>query len=53
MIAGVEKSTTAEAILGLVRKLKEKYKDEPKALEALKEVETEAENLKKEGDAGY
>ena len=53
MISGVEASTAAGEILSLIGKLKEKYKDDPKALEALQEVEAKAQQIKEAGDAGW
>ncbi len=53
MIGGVEASTAAGEILYLIKQLKEKYKDDPKALEALQEVEAKAQQIKEAGDAGW
>lgn len=53
MIGGVEASTAAGEILYLIKQLKEKYKDDPKAHEALQEVEAKAQQIKEAGDAGW
>lgn len=53
MIGGVEASMAAGEILALIAELKKEYKDDPKALEALQEVETRARQIKEEGDAGW
>jgi hypothetical protein len=53
MFNGTEASVAAGEILALVEKLKEKFKSDPKALEALGEVEKKAKEIKTAGDAGW
>ena len=53
MIGGVEASMAAREILTLINELEEKYKDDPKALEALQEVKAKAQQIKEAGDAGW
>lgn len=53
IMSGVEASTVALQIMTLIAELKKKYKDDPKALEALQEVEAKAQQIKEAGDAGW
>lgn len=53
MTSGVEASVAAGEIMALIAELKEKYKDDPKALEALQEVEAKARQIKEAGDSGW
>ena len=53
MISGVEASVAAGEILALIEDLKKKYGDNPRALEALREVEAKAQEIQRLGDAGF
>lgn len=53
MFNGTEASGAAVEILALVKKLKEKYKHNAEAVEALTEVEKEAKGIKAAGDSGW
>ena len=53
MIGGVGASVAAGEILALIKELEEEYKDDPKALEALREVKSKAQQIKEAGDAGW
>lgn len=50
---GTEAAAASSEILELVKELKEEYKHENKALEALEKVRIKAQEIKDAGDSGW